>query len=316
MSEIFDRHMVKDAVNAYGGRSLEISGASVLDAAEAQLVSAFHTKGFSFPTNEGMRKITKPPEMHKLESDPNISTIARNIRTTMSGLRDTKPGGLYAGTNAFHHGHLAYLSRSEGVLAYDMNPLIPYGFAFIVGLVGGSERSSDFRNQVCEIALNPDKIGDYFKDTPMENSGLLSSNLSDQQRADYIRPLFQGIMTTMDEFNPAIHGPSRFVPPVFCWDEQSYNYFRQLILQEKVAGMVKNVVSQGFIGNLANAVSGFGVGHVNTLYFSSIFDPRFAGPSARKKYVSDLRKKDMADGVQVVESFLNSGWIVYDIKGE
>jgi hypothetical protein len=284
----------------------------VLDVAEQELIKSLSKKGFSFSTNEGMRRVTKEPEIDKLENDKTILQIARNIRKTIGGIRENG-GGLYAGTNAFHHGHLAFISKSESILAYDINPIVPYGFAFIVGLVGGTATPDDFRQQVCEIALNPKKIGDYFKGTPMENSGLLSSSLNDSERERLIKPLFQGIMTTMNEFNPAIHGKETPTPPVFCWNEQSYNYFRRLILRDKVAGLVQNVVSKGFIGSLANAVSGFGVDRLNTLYFSSIFDPRFAGSSSRKKFVDELNKRKMGEGVQVVESFLNGGWVIYDI---
>lgn len=308
-----DTQAIRGVLEGYRDKSGEILPGNILDIAEAKLIESVDQKGFSFPTNEGMRKVTKVPELNKLAKDPVIEEIARNIRITIAGVM-AKNGGLYAGTNAFHHGHLAYLTKSEGILSYDMNAIVPYGFAFIVGLVGGINDPHEFRRQVTEFAINPMSIGDFFKDTSLENAGLLSSEIKPGVFKKISRRLFEGVVSTMNGFNPALHGKNCLVPPVFCWDETSYNYFRQLVLQDKVVGMTQRVENRGFIGSLAKAVDIFGLEDINSIYFSSIFDPRFAGPKARKDFIKYLKSSGMSRGTQIIESFLNGGWIVYDLK--
>ena len=137
--ENIDKQAARGAVAGYIGRSKSIFDENLLDIAEQKIVDLRSDKGFSFPTNEGMRKITKRPEIEKLDKDPSLSKLREIIRTTIDGVESQKKGGLYVGVNAFHHGHLAYLSKSEAVLAVDMNELVPYGFAFIIGIVAGAK---------------------------------------------------------------------------------------------------------------------------------------------------------------------------------
>ena len=68
---------------------------------------------------------------------------------------------------------------------------------------------------------------------------------------------------------------------------------------------------------LARSLSAFNpnVSELNTLYVSSCFDPRFAGPKERTKFVGAMGREGHQN-VQMVESFLNSGWIVYDVNNQ
>jgi hypothetical protein len=307
-----DKAALKGSIEGYLGRSSEIFDQPFLDLAEKELEGLRKDKGFSFPTNEGMRKITKNPEMKKINDDPVLLRLASNIRKTIHGVGSNKEGGIYAGVNGFHHGHLAYLSKSEGIIAADMNKIVPYGFSFIVGTVGAIKSPDDFRNQISLMAADPRKFKEFFYNTGLEESILVSSDSPD---ADFTRNrLLKGFIDTMNEFDPFIHGQDK-IPPVFCWDENAYDYFRTLILQDKVAGAKTKLQGNGFMELLSKSLSSFSLDReeLNTLYVSSCFDPRFLGPKDRGKFLKKLSDAGMAD-CQMVESFLNSGWIVYDIK--
>lgn len=156
MGEI-DTGAFQGAIAGYVERSLQISPTSILDTQEEQLAEGFGLKGFSFPTNEGHQKITKPPELRRLGEDRTIGTIADNIRTTIHSIQE-RPGGLYTGVNAFHHGHIAYLSKSEAIVSADMNEIVPWGYAFMFGLTAGSSNPEKFREQVNLVAAEPKKI--------------------------------------------------------------------------------------------------------------------------------------------------------------
>ena len=139
-----DPEALKGGVEGYLGRSSEIFDESFLDLVEDELEELQTQKGFSFPTNEGMRKITRSPEVEKIDQDPVLSELTSTIRTTIDGVDKSKEGGVYMGVNAFHHGHLAYLSKSEAVVSVDMNKLVPYGFGFIVGLLSVAKTPPKF----------------------------------------------------------------------------------------------------------------------------------------------------------------------------
>jgi hypothetical protein len=312
--EKFDRGSLKGSVEGYIKQSKEIFDEDFLNSSEEKIIKALNMKGFSFPTNEGMRKITKKPETHKIENDPTLDRLVKNLRTTTNGVRSNKTGGVYAGVNAFHHGHLAYLSKSEAVVAVDMNELVPHGFAFVVGMVGAIKTPEDFRHQVGLMAANPERFKDFFAGTDLEKSVLVNSE--EEKMINARRRLLDGLVSTMSEFNPALHG-STVTPPVFCYDKDAYNYFRTLILQDKVAGVKVKLDGAGMINILAKALDSFNVDtrELNTLYVSSCFDPRFAGPQERLKFFNKLSKEGYKD-MQIIESFLNSGWIVYDIENK
>jgi hypothetical protein len=310
--EKIDRGSLKGSVEGYIKQSKEIFDEDFLNSSEEKLIKAFEMKGFSFPTNEGMRKVTKEPETHKIEDDPTLGRLINNLRTTINGVRSNKKGGIYAGVNAFHHGHLAYLSKSEAVVAVDMNELVPHGFAFVVGMVGAIKTPEDFRQQVSLMAANPELFKDFFEGTEMEKSVLVNSE--DKEMVAGRKRLLDGLVSTMKEFDPSLHG-STTVPPVFCYDKDAYNYFRTLILQDKVAGAKAKLDGAGMINILAKATNSLDVKlhELNSLYVSSCFDPRFAGPKERLKFFNKLQGEGYKD-MQIIESFLNSGWIVYDIK--
>ncbi|MBI3633593.1 MAG: hypothetical protein HY226_04860 [Candidatus Vogelbacteria bacterium] len=307
-----DKQAAKGAVEGYLGRSKSIFNESLLDIAEQKIVDLRSDKGFSFPTNEGMRKITKRPEIEKLDKDPSLSKLREIIRTTIDGVQNLKKGGLYVGVNAFHHGHLAYLSKSEAILAVDMNELVPYGFAFIVGLTAGAKDPESFKKQVSLLTTSPEKLRDFFEDTELGRTALVQSDADEAQFAR--KRLLTGLLSTLEEFNPKIHG-QRKIPPVFCNDTDAYNYFRTLIVQDKVAGGIAKLQGKKLLGAIASAMDSFELAlpQLNTLYVSSCFDPRFAGPKSRLKFLDDLRMKGF-DNIQIVESFLNSGWIIYDVE--
>jgi hypothetical protein len=309
---MIDEGSLRGSVEGYIGRSEELFDADYLNYAEGELTRLQNDKGFSFPTNEGMRKVTKTPELNRLDEDPELSLLAGNIRTTIHGVDSKKEGGLYFGVNAFHHGHLAYLSESEAMVNVDMNKLVPYGFAFIVGMVGAIKTPEDFRNQVGAMAADPRKFQDFFRNTRLEETILVQSESDEAVRAR--RRLITGFMETMDEFDPAKHGSNK-VPPVFCHNTAAYDYFRTLAVQDKIAGIKGKLEGKGFVNLLAKAMNGFPLKkpELNTVYASSVFDPRFAGPKERKSFIKQLRNKGH-NNFQVIESFLNSGWVVYDIE--
>ena len=76
---------IRGGVEGYIGRSKEIFDADFLDYAEGEIESlqTKHGSGFSFPTNEGLRKITKQPEIDKTENDPVLQKVEGIIRTTI-----------------------------------------------------------------------------------------------------------------------------------------------------------------------------------------------------------------------------------------
>ena len=310
----FDIEAMQGGVEGYLERSREIFNLDFLEYAEGELekLQTKHGSGFSFPTNEGMRKITKHPEMNKLENDPVLSDLIEGIRTTIRGITVPKQGGIYAGMNAFHHGHVAYLSKSEAVVAVDYNKLVPYGFSFIVGLVGGAKTPEAFRKQVGAMAANPRIFEDVFVKTGLGRTALLNSEAPEVVKAR--ERLLRGFVEVMDEFDPLVHGKDR-IPPVFCTDPDSYNYFRTLVLQDKVAGAKSKLQGEGFMNILAKSIDAFKVSlpEVNTVYTSSCFDPRFLGAKERGVFLARLKKNGFSN-VQLVESFLNSGWIVYDVR--
>lgn len=311
MSPAFDQNALRGSVEGYLGRSKQLFDQNLLDISEAEFLAGLqkHGSGFSFPTNEGMRKITKTPDLDKIESDEVLSGFIDSLRTTIRGVKSPKSGGVYAGVNAFHHGHLAYLSKSEAVVGVDYNKLIPYGFGFIVGLVGGAETKEDFKNQVASLAADPKMLDDFFGKT-----GLSVEN--DAQKRAAVSRLLSGLLSVMKEFDPRIHGQNK-IPPVFCEDGGAYNYFRTLIMQDKVAGVHANLKAESFIGVLAKALEGFKLDlpEINSLYVSSCYDPRFLKPAERNKMIKQLRQAGHSN-VQMIESFLNSGWIVYDIDAK
>jgi hypothetical protein len=304
-----DMGAVKSSVEGYMTQSFLLDE-RFLDLKEDELIAGLNKKGFSFPTNEGMRKVTKRPELEKIDDDPVLYRVASNIRDTIGSVRSNKKGGLYAGVNAFHHGHLAYCSRSEAIVAVDMNKLIPYGFAFIVGLVGGIEQPEDFRKQVSLMAAEPERLRDFFQGTDLEQTALVTSESEEADSAR--RRLLTGLLSTMNEFNPNI---SSDVPPVFCNDRDTYNYFRELILKDKVSGITSALEGKGFVKTLTNAIEGMDLDRqeLNTMYVSSCFDPRFIGPEGRKAFVRKLQNAGFSD-FQMIESFLNSGWVIYDVE--
>ncbi len=307
----FDKNALKSSVEGYTGRSRMIFDESFLELSEKELDEYQRMKGFSFPTNEGMRKITKDPELEKIENDPVLSRLTSTIRTTINGVRSSKEGGLYVGVNAFHHGHLAFLSKSEAIVSVDMNKFVPYGFAFIVGLVGGAKTVDDFGRQVTTLAASPEKLRDFFENTELGKTALVQGDSPQARRAR--QALLQGILSTMNEFNPMVHGQN-IVPPVFCTNQDSYDYFRTLVMQDKVAGASAKLQGKKMIGILSRSLESFSMTlpELNTMYVSSCFDPRFLGPKERNKFLDPLKEKGQTN-VQMIESFLNSGWIVYDV---
>jgi hypothetical protein len=307
-----DKAALKGSIEGYLGRSSEIFDQEFLDLAESELAGLRKDKGFSFPTNEGMRKITKEPETRKIDDDPVLSRLSGNIRKTIKGVGSNKEGGVYAGVNGFHHGHLAFLSKSEAIVAADMNKIVPYGFSFIVGTVGAIKTPEDFREQISLMAADPKKFKEFFSNTGLEGSILVSGGSPAAELAR--QRLLKGFIDTMNEFDPQIHGQDK-IPPVFCWDKDAYDYFRMLVLQDKVAGAKAKLQGYGFMDLLSRSLDAFNLDRkeLNTFYASSCFDPRFLGPKERSKFLKKLSDNGMTD-YQVVESFLNSGWIVYDIK--
>lgn len=306
--ENFDKSASQGAIEGYLGRSKEIFNQDLLDISEAEFINGIkkHGSGFSFPTNEGMRKITKNPETGKIESDEILEKFIGSLRTTIRGVSSPKMGGMYAGVNAFHHGHLAYLSKSEAVISVDYNKLVPYGFGFIVGLVGGAKTPEDFKKQVALLATNPKMADDFFGKTG------LGVEDNENKLAAFNRML-SGLLSVMNEFDPRIHGQNK-IPPVFCEDKDAYNYFRTLILQDKVAGIKANLKTESFIGLLSLALDNMKleVPEINSLYVSSCYDPRFLKPAERGKMLKALQTQGHSN-IQMIESFLNSGWIVYDL---
>jgi hypothetical protein len=297
------------AVEGYFEQSKSLFNQELLDLSEEEFKKnqEKHGSGFSFPTNEGLRKITKMPEVERAEADPEIQKYLDSLRLTIRGVKPNKDGGLYAGVNAFHHGHLAYLSKSEAIVNIDYNKIVPYGFGFIVGLVGAAKTPEDFKNQVGAMVANPGMLEDVFGKTKF------SQTVSEKNTAVHTR-LLKGLLSVMDEFNPAIHGQEK-IPPVFCCDQDAYNYFRTLVLKDKVTGVNANLQAESFIGTLAAALENMQLEteEINSLYVSSCYDPRFLKPSGRQELLKKLRKKGYKN-IQMIESFLNSGWIVYDIN--
>lgn len=309
--ENFDKNALQGAVEGYLGRSEQLFNNNLLDISEQEFLDGFkkHGSGFSFPTNEGMRKITKNPELAEIESDKVLKKFIDSLRVTIRGVSSPKVGGVYAGVNAFHHGHLAYLSKSEVIISVDYNKLVPYGFGFIVGLIGGAKTPDDFKKQVALLVANPRMIDDFFGKTKL-------SVESDSNKQAIVKRLLTGILSVMKEFNPRIHGQNK-IPPVFCEDSDSYNYFRTLIMQDKVAGIKTNLEAESFIGVLSKALDGFRleVPEINSLYVSSCYDPRFLKPIERGNLLKKLQDKGHSN-IQIIESFLNSGWIVYNINNK
>ena len=128
--------------------------------------------------------------------------------------------------------------------------------------------------------------------------------------------MLRGFVSVMDEFDPLLHGQDK-VPPVFCTDQAAYDYFRTLAIQDRIAGAQTKLQSKKTFGALAKALDVFNldVPEINTLYVSSCFDPRFAGPKQRKKFLQKVGGGQSGQ-MQVVESFLNSGWIVYEVEAK
>jgi len=308
-TERIDPIALHGAVDGYLGRSKELFDQNLLDISEEEFVenTKKHGSGFSFPTNEGLRKITKNPETNSIKSDKTLADFSDYLRTTIRGVKPIKEGGLYAGVNAFHHGHLAHLSKSEALISVDYNKLVPYGFGFIVGMVGGLKTPEDFKNQAALLAANPKMIDDVFGKTGL---GVGDS----ENKLAVVSRLLKSLVTVMDEFDPRLHGQNK-IPPVFCEDKDAYNYFRTLILQNKVAGLKANLKAESFIGVLATALDGFKMElpEINSLYVSSCYDPRFLKPIEREKIFKALKKQGHKN-IQMIESFLNSGWIVYDVE--
>lgn len=306
-----DSEAVRGSIEGYLGKSKEIFDANFLDLAEEKIGEIQEMKGFSFPTNEGMRKVTKTPELKKLEQDPSLRKLRSIIQDTIHSVGSKKTGGIYAGVNAFHHGHLAYLTKSEAIVSVDMNQLIPHGFAFMVGMVAGARNPEEFKQQVGIMAANPETLRDFFQNTELGSSVLVQSDHPDAARAR--KRLLEGLLTTMNEFDPMIHGQTK-VPPVFCEDKDAYDYFRTLVVQDKVAGGTTKLQGKGMMNVLSKALEVFDptLPEINTLYVSSCYDPRFLGPKEREQFFKRLKDEGHTN-FQMIESFLNSGWIVYDV---
>lgn len=153
---------------------------------------------------------------------------------------------------------------------------------------------------------NQKKLQDWLGGTEYE--GLLNSD----KKLVIAQKLIQGILSTVNEFQPFT---GKKIPPVFCCDSDAYDYFRTLVLKDRVAGVTAPIQSKNFVETLAKATTNFQLDNkdLNTFYASSCFDPRFLGSNGRKNVFESLSKKGFKD-FQVVESFLNSGWIVYDVQ--
>lgn len=309
-----DKEGMRGSVEGYLGRSREMFDLSFLEYAEGEIGRLQQSKGFAFPTGEGMRKVTKQPEMRKLAQDPLLKEWQDSIRTTIRGIRPVKEGGLYAGVNAFHHGHIAYLSRSEAAIAVDMNKLVPYGFAFVVGLAGGARTPAEFKEQAATMHTNPQTFRDIFANTALGGSPLVEKDTDEVRQAR--DRLLRGVVSVMNEFDPLAHGQDK-IPPVFCADADAYNYFRTLAVQDRIAGAKTMLQGEQMIGIIAKAISVWplAVRELNTIYVSSCFDPRFSRPKERRRFIDNLARSGHR-GIQIVESFLNSGWIAYEVNCE